>query len=589
MNRTIIPAHWTWLKLVTLILFFGLCAISVIRALSTFSLSPDSTGYIAAAENLIRTGDLVSNSNSPSWTLEPVSEPYTEQPPGMPYFLVPFLLVLKEPFVGAAAAQASAIILFFVAVYALTNDLQVEPFFQVSCALAFTLFRPLQLIFSYFWSETLFIALTFLAIHFLVLAERNPKPGLYWMKALFMAAAASLTRFIGVFTFGIFVQALLQSRKSRWVRLALSFAFLFGPLIAWGIRNQLLFGSTSMTHVGQEDIQWEKLFQQGIFLKNFISHNAVIADLILVFIFICLLAPFLRPNFPGRQVWRLKTNFSKMHLSSIFLTLLGTALVAFSLSAEWLGIGGSPGIGLKQVALIVLGVLLVARAWIGYTNIIEYVRSWKAYNNWDWWKSTPFQTYSLLLFGGLFQFFGITALSIITPFSPLEDRLLAPSLALLLFAFLVGLYHFSRLVRVIPYTAIIFLIALIVAAVSPAFVKAEMAFTPGFRFPPEQPLWQQINTYPGIKRVTHFYSDYNFNHEIYANRPQKIIVDQEKFKKAGFLKALMGKGNCPFVLVNKGGTMSQLMQQYYKEAGLSERDMANGQFELYAQDCLFSP
>jgi hypothetical protein len=35
----------------------------------------------------------------------------------------------------------------------------------------------------------------------------------------------------------------------------------------------------------------------------------------------------------------------------------------------------------------------------------------------------------------------------VTPFSPLEDRLLAPSLAFLLLAGMAGLYHLTRLVK----------------------------------------------------------------------------------------------------------------------------------------------
>jgi hypothetical protein len=51
----------------------------------------------------------------------------------------------------------------------------------------------------------------------------------------------------------------------------------------------------------------------------------------------------------------------------------------------------------------------------------------------------------------------------------------------------------------------------------------------------------------------------------------------------------MARGQCPFVLVNQGGHMSQLMNQHYHEAKLIRLEMIDGQFELFAQPCLFSP
>jgi len=43
------------------------------------------------------------------------------------------------------------------------------------------------------------------------------------------------------------------------------------------------------------------------------------------------------------------------------------------------------------------------------------------------------------------------------------------------------------------------------------------------------------------------------------------------------------------VLVNQGDHMSQLMNQHYHEANLIRLEMMDGQFELFAQPCLFSP
>ena len=51
----------------------------------------------------------------------------------------------------------------------------------------------------------------------------------------------------------------------------------------------------------------------------------------------------------------------------------------------------------------------------------------------------------------------------------------------------------------------------------------------------------------------------------------------------------MAKGTCPFVLVNAGDPMSEVMSQVYQGSGLTRYVLMDGRFELYAWDCLFSP
>ena len=92
-----------------------------------------------------------------------------------------------------------------------------------------------------------------------------------------------------------------------------------------------------------------------------------------------------------------------------------------------------------------------------------------------------------------------------------------------------------------------------------------------------------------LMKVSHFYSDQDFTHEIFANRPQRIILDENQIEITGFLPSIMAKGVCPFVLVNQGEDMSQLMNEHYHEANLIKIEMINGLFELYALPCLFSP
>jgi hypothetical protein len=577
------------IKLITLFLFFALCAFSIARFLSNLGITPDSSGYITAAQNFIRTGHMFAYANSPSWSLEPAVEPYTEQPSGFPLFLVPFLLIFRQPILAAAVAQALAILILYSAVYALTQDLGAGPFFQIVCAVAFTLFRPMQYVYIYVISETLFIALSLWSIHFLVATQFSQRFRLNWITALVFAAAASLTRAVGVLMLGVFIWVAWRRQKSRWISIALSVLFVVGPMIAWSLRNQILYGSLSMTHEVINHIAWEKLFPQLVFLLDSASRNAFVVTLFAVFVVLCLAAPFIGPIYPWIGELRFRMDFSKGRFFNVLCTVLGLVVAVIALAADRLGFGGDPEIGLKQIAIASAGILVALAPWLRNTNLLEYVRSWKAHYDWNRWKTRPFFTFALLFLGGLSHFWGITALSLVTTFSALTDRLLAPSLAILLFAGLAGMHYLTNMVPTRYDAAATYTVAFSLILLSPFFLKTDLAFHVGIRIPPEQQLWKEIYNFPGINKASHFYSDYNFTHEIFANRPQRIILIEDQIEKEGFLHSIMARGQCPFVLVNQGDHMSQLMNQHYQEADLIRLEMMDGQFELFAQPCLFSP
>jgi hypothetical protein len=585
----------TWQRVITLILFIMLCAFSVIRAVSELTLSPDSSSYITAAQNLIRTGHVFVYTNYPSESMEPSTEPYTEQPVGFSLYLVFFLFVLKQPFVAAAVAQALSIVMLYGAVWALTQDFRVDPGFQLACGLAVTLFRPLTFVYTYLWSETLFIALTLWVIHFLLTAEASRKPRNTWLLALGLATAATATRSIGILTLGIFIVAawhqptFLHSKKSSLTWIGLSCLFTLGPLAAWSLRNQILYGSISRTHIVQNRINLTTLLQPFNYLLDMAGSTPFTRLLIAGFSLLCIVSPFLVPGRSGMGDWRLKTDFTKIQFNTLLLGLFGITLITAALTADQFGFGGPPGIGLKQSVVIYLGILSLLAAWLGNTNILEGIRAWKAHYDWSWWKSRFGYGYLLLFLGGLCHLLGIIVLSLVTPFSNLEDRLLAPSLTLLLLAVLMGLYQLAGLGGKPRFALGVYTVAFVLVVASPAMVKASINFQPGFHFPPEQQLWQELSTYPGISRASHFYTDSNFTHQIYARRPQRVISFVDSLNQGGYLDRLMAKGTCPFVLVNAGSPMSELMSQVYQGSGLSRYVLMDGRFELYAQDCLFSP
>ena len=56
----------------------------------------------------------------------------------------------------------------------------------------------------------------------------------------------------------------------------------------------------------------------------------------------------------------------------IILVVLGLALAVLSLVADQLGVGGTPGIGLRQIAGAIVGVVIVASGiWWGWYRSVQ--------------------------------------------------------------------------------------------------------------------------------------------------------------------------------------------------------------------------
>jgi hypothetical protein len=344
-----------------------------------------------------------------------------------------------------------------------------------------------------------------------------------------------------------------------------------------------------MTHTVENFFNLQTLIQPFNFLLNLGGNTSFTRLLTAGFAALCLVAPFFIPAWRAEGTWKLKIDGWKSHLFSAILGISGISLIATALISDRLGFGGPPGIGLKQSLVIYLGIASLAGARLVNTNLMEVLRARLKPYDWSWWKSRAGYGFLLLFAGSVCHLLGIIVLSFATPFSKLEDRLLAPALTLLLLAFLVGFQYIMELTSSSRLRIGLVDLVFVLALVSPGILKEGVLPQASFNFPVEQQLWQALNTYPGISKVSHFYSDTDFTHQIYAQRPQRLIADEASLEQDGFLDSLMAKGTCPFVVVEAGSPLSQLMKQVYQGSGLTRYEMIGGSFELYARDCLFTP
>ena len=116
--RSNLRRYWPHALVALDILLIGAASyLAISHLLSDLSLSPDSSSYINAAQNFAETGRLVVFVNSPSRSMSPKVEAYTEQPPGLPIYFAPFMLLFDDPVRSAVVAQAVVIVCLFLFLY----------------------------------------------------------------------------------------------------------------------------------------------------------------------------------------------------------------------------------------------------------------------------------------------------------------------------------------------------------------------------------------------------------------------------------------------------------------------------------------
>jgi len=285
--------------LAELVLLTLTICVSLAPLLSEVRLSPDSTNLIVAAQNLVENGEFHVNTNWPSKILSPQVEPFTDYPPGYTLFLVPFLTFAKDPLIAAAWAQACSILVCFVGLAFLLRTIKLPFVLRIGGYLLFAALSNFPLIYSYFWTEPLFLGLSLLGGAFALRMGLDRSPWFTtWLAALCFLFASSI-KVIGVFNFAWFLVPLLQHRPFQW-RLALGMASACTvPLVIWFARNFVVYGQFSYSHrIGETHLKAELLVP-----LNVITHDLIpvfderwTGPFMLIILCVILLAPLTLPK-----------------------------------------------------------------------------------------------------------------------------------------------------------------------------------------------------------------------------------------------------------------------------------------------------
>lgn len=184
------------------------------------------------------------------------------------------------------------------------------------------------------------------------------------------------------------------------------------------------------------------------------------------------------------------------------------------------------------------------------------------------WREAWRSTHAQLLYVLLVHFFGLWFLSVVTFFSILDDRLLSPSIALgiitVLHAIQIVPKETSKAVRLALGAAPFVFLLLCGHTARPALASER---------PSAGPLaiaqaWQEIEALGVLANSSHFYSDRDFRHQLYADRPQRILWDTTSLVQPGAMKALLQKGTDPFFVLHANGPELRAVERAMRSDGV---------------------
>jgi hypothetical protein len=555
-----------------------ICCWSITYWLGELNLSPDSTGYIAAANNFVSHGSLYVWANFPSGSMLPIAEPFTEQPPGLPVLLSPFIFLLGDPVLAAMVFQSFAIIAYYFGIYSLLKSLGFGPLLRISSLLVFSFLGPFREIHGYFWTETLFIGVAAgigaLIIHIAQggLAKWN-WVGLFAL--LFLGSSLRLTgvaNIAWIIPFAIRPQALRAMAtffKKKVVAISLTVTglglILLSLIRGWlrpePINNLTPFQLISST-LGILALFTGSLGAYFAARERAVKKSPPSSDstylLLGIGVPLAALAPVFLWLMRNRVIYGVFT-YSHKPFESFFP---GNILIPFRFTWE-------------QVIATRGNLTVASLLMVTFLVIFPLVQSSIAQRE---------KHIALLSVAGA-QFVIVWLPSIVSRFNELDSRLLSPAIALGAVACLNGIHTISKVVSNVQMRRLVLMIPLLFLALNKSVViRSPKIITNGINYPVEKCVWKNIQELGRLQNSTHYYSDRNFNHQVFAQIPQRIFWDTSQLQDPMYLMNLLGTGENPFIIANAGSPESKAINSTIQSSNLAIRatQFYNCPFVLYS-------
>jgi hypothetical protein len=530
------------------------CTATILDWLDYFRFSPDSTGYISASVSLVRSGKLEEYINLTDWYSDPVVHPYTEQPPGFPLFLAPFIAILRDPIISVAVAQSVSIVLYYVFAYLISLRLNFTPILRITALLLFAFFDPFISIHKHLWTETLFIALSmaagWVAISLLTGSNRRSE----WITLLALLALSSTIRFIGVANIALIALIILRrdTMRAAWRLLtrrfvSLGFAIGGGLLVLLSLLADLL----SIAKPGIGPMQWRGIAIGSVALLIGLAH------LLLTRSMQAKPKALARrtPEIPAATwalaavastivpvlLWLIRNRvlYGNVALINRFFESLYFDKLAVPLGLVWEDYLSVRGVPQPVVATVVVALLL-----------LPLIRS-----------SDHRKAAHVAILGAFLAHLSLALLlPLIATIQPAGLRYLSPALAFGILGILSGLQHAIESLRPRRWAPVLLVLPLAFLALSNSVSFGDVHWNTGkVNFPVERQLWKELDSVEWIHSSTHFYAD-SYYHQIFCYIPQGMIWESAVLEDADRLRDLLSRGQNPFILLRASSGESTIVE-----------------------------
>lgn len=557
-HRNRLRRFWPHGLVVLDILLIGMASyVAISHLLSDLNLSPDSSSYITAAKNFAETGRLVVFVNSPSRDMDPKVEPYSEQPPGLPAYFVPFMIAFDDPVRSAVIAQAIVIVCIFLFSYLLMDRLGFSRLLRAIGLGTFLMMSGFRIVYIDPGTEALFICLA-LAIGWLsIRLYQGGRERWVWPTLILLIAFSTSVRYTGIANIAWLIPALFRRKTIVGIPLLITHRSLVIVIISGGlalVAFSLLADALWLSkNPGIGPVQTWGI---GAGLVTFVTGMILLA--------------VRRQNKPKVGAKR-----SDVSLSLDAYWPIGGAFAAFAPIGLWLlrdqlTVGNPTRTG--EFDSFVPENLLVPFEFIGSSlfnlrlipmTIVVLVTAVIVLLPFFLSQPRERNEHLLLMAACTAHFVSVALASTVVRISTVHFRLLSPAIALGILVVLNGVkagigYEYSRAWRKMLYALPIGYLALASSVSAGLLVPGRFAIS----YPRERQLWTDIKELGIVNMSSHFYSDGIFEHQIFVDIPQRIFWGPEVVENAAAVNNLLASGQNPFILFQNWGPEAKALDEH---------------------------
>jgi hypothetical protein len=547
------------------------CAFALVEWPAHLYLSRDSADYIAAASNLLQRGSLSLFINYTDWVHAPTLVPYLEKPPGLPLLLAPFLALLRDPMTAVLVTQGLCLVFYYLAAYLITLRLGLSLPVRAAALILFTIVAPIRQIHRYFWSETLFLALSMGAAYLAVRLLAGTRRKRDWILFLILLALSATVRYTGVANLALIAPVLLRRDTMRAARRLLAHRLvLMSILVAGGllVALSLLADRLGNARPGIGPMQWIGIIV-GIAGLLFGSAGLVLA----------------RKRTPdGGSREGEEAGPSAPELDAHSWAVLA-AIAAFAPSLIWLA-RNRLLYGVFSHAIAPAGSLLADKLWVPFdylwTDLLHVDHIPRLFLALVFFvliilpllrgpilgTAGSRRTAQIVILSAATAHFAVVwSLSLVATVEPIRGRYFSPVLVFLLLGVLNGTQQAADLARP-PFLrqAVSWMPLLLLAAgavVDPADFLPSVGHV---SYPRERQLWREIDSIEWTRSSSHFYSDAAYTaggtlHQIFSGRPQGFLWDPNVLRDPEILRTILSNGVNPFILVRERGYEAGILNE----------------------------